>query len=187
MLSQIALHPTDPAQIALAYVQGGQGLLFSSDGGRSFALRCGAAVSSSFTKSRAPLWLTSGGEVLLGTFEGLVRGSAGGCGFGTHDGLAGLQVADFVRDPRDAAVTFAATANARDGRATGLVRLGADGALTPLGASDTGSDQQPGVSMNRIGVTPLPEGGLRFYASARTRTASTTPSSATRTMKERPG
>jgi hypothetical protein len=166
LFSEIALHPTDPDRIALAYVQGGQGLLFSSDGGHSFGLRCGSAVSSSFTKSRAPLWLTSGGEALLGTFEGLVRGSAAGCGFGTDDALAGLQVADFARDPRDAAVTFLATANARDGRATGLVRLGAEGVLTALGASDTGSEQQAAVSMNRLGVVARAEGGLRFYASA---------------------
>lgn len=166
VFSEIALHPTDPDRIALAYVQGGQGLLFSSDGGHSFALRCGAAVSSSFTKSRAPLWLTSDGEALLGTFEGLVRGSAEGCGFGTDSELSGLQLADFARDPRDAAVTFAVTANARDGRATGLVRLGGGGAFTPLGASDAGSEQEPPVSMNRLGIAPLPDGGLRFYASA---------------------
>jgi hypothetical protein len=166
VLSEIALHPTDPDRIALAYVQGGQGLLFSSDGGRSFALRCGAAVSSSFTKSRAPLSLTSDGETLLGTFEGLVRGSAEGCGFGTEGELAGLQVADFARDPRDAAVTFMATANARDGRATGLVRLGEGRVLTALGASDAGSEQQPAVSMNRLEVAARADGGLRFYASA---------------------
>lgn len=166
LFSEIALHPTDPDRIALAYVQGGQGLLFSSDGGHSFALRCGSAVSSSFTKSRAPLWLTSGGEALLGTFEGLVRGSAEGCGFATDAALAGLQVADFARDPRDAAVTFAATANARDGRATGLVRLDPGGALRALGASDTSSEQQAAVSMNRLGVVARADGGLRFYASA---------------------
>jgi len=151
--------------MVLAYVQGGQGLLFSDDGGLHFALRCGAAVSSSFTKSRAPLWLTSDGAALLGTFEGLVRGSAEGCGFGMDDGLAGLQVADFARDPRDAAVTFVATANARDGQATGLGRLDPGGTFTPLGASDTGSAEQLEVSMNRLGVAQRADAGLRFYAS----------------------
>src|SRR5688572_26065384 len=91
ILSQLALHPTDPNRMVLAYVQGGQGLLFSQDGGRSFALRCGAAVSASFTRSRVPLLLTDNGEALLGTFEGLVRGGADGCGFGDDAGLQGLQ------------------------------------------------------------------------------------------------
>src|SRR5262245_34122552 len=166
--SEIALHPSDPDRIVLAYVNGGQGLLFSNDGGHSFALRCGAAVSSSFTKSRAPLLLTNDGEALLGTFEGLVQGNADGCGFGMDPSLVGLQIADFVHDPRDAAVMFLATANASNGQATGLVRRGADGAFTRLGgdtaeASDGGL---PEVSMNRLGVATLPDGGPRFYASA---------------------
>lgn len=166
VFSEIALHPSDPDRIVLAYVQGGQGLLFSNDGGQSFALRCGSALSSSFTKSRAPLASSADGQTLLGTFEGLVSGSADGCGFASDPALAGLQVADFARDPRDPAVTFAATANALEGRATGLVRRNADGSFTPLGADDTGSDDQPGVAMNRLGITLRPDGGLRFYASA---------------------
>jgi hypothetical protein len=172
VLSQLALHPTDPNRIVLAYVQGGQGLLFSEDGGQSFALRCGAAVSASFTKSRVPLLLTADGEALLGTFEGLVRGGADGCGFGDDAGLQGLQVADFAPHPTDPSIAFIATANASDGRATGLVRRDADGTFTSLGASDTPNAESgvsaPGaaVSMNRLGVAALSGGGLRFYASA---------------------
>ncbi|HTV19813.1 MAG TPA: hypothetical protein VMG12_14105 [Polyangiaceae bacterium] len=172
VFSEIALHPTDRTRIVLSYVQGGQGLLFSNDGGLTFSLRCGAAVSSSFTKSRAPLWQTSDGEALLGTFEGLVHGRSDGCGFGMDEALTGLQVADFARDPRDASVTYLATANATDGQVTGLVRLGADGMLTPLGSNDTASATSGndgaglGASMNRLAVAVRPDGGLRFYASA---------------------
>jgi hypothetical protein len=172
VLSQLALHPTDANRIVLAYVQGGQGLLFSEDGGRSFALRCGAAISASFTKSRVPLLLTADGEALLGTFEGLVRGDAGGCGFGDDAGLQGLQVADFAPHPTDPSIAFIVTANASDGRATGLLRRDADGTLTPLGASGTSSAESgvsasgAAISMNRLGLAVLPGGGLRFYASA---------------------
>jgi hypothetical protein len=172
LLSQLALHPTDPNRIVLAYVQGGQGLLFSKDGGRSFALRCGAAVSASFTKSRVPLLLTANGEALLGTFEGLVRGGADGCGFGDDLGLQGLQVADFAPHPTDPSLTFIVTANASDGRATGLMRRDADGTFTSLAASDTPGAESgvsapaAAISMNRLGLAALPGGGLRFYASA---------------------
>ena len=165
VLSEVALHPTDRDRIVLSYAQGGQGLLFSADGGHTFALRCGAAVSSSFTKSRAPLWLTSDGAALLGTFEGLVRGRSDGCGFGRDESLSGLQVADFARDPRDATVSYLATANASDGRRTGLVRVDPDGSFTALGADDTSGGEGALVSMNRLGVAALSDGGLRFYAS----------------------
>ncbi len=166
ILSQLALHPTDPSRIVLAYAQGGQGLLFSNDGGLSFRLRCGAAVSESFTKSRAPLLLAEDGETLLGTFEGLVRGGSDGCNFRDDVGMAGLQVADFAPHPTDPSIAFVATANPSDGRATGLIRRGSDGTFTRLGASDTGSDGSPSMAMNRLGVAPLPDAGLRFYASA---------------------
>jgi hypothetical protein len=172
VLSQLALHPTDPDRIVLAYVQGGQGLLFSEDGGRSFALRCGAAVSASFTKSRVPLLLTADGEVLLGTFAGLVRGGDDGCDFGDDADLQGLQVADFAAHPTDSAIAFIATANASNGRATGLIRRDADGTFTALGASDTPgaesglSSPSTEPSMNRLGLAALPGGGLRFFASA---------------------
>jgi hypothetical protein len=167
LFSQLALHPTDPNRIVLAYVQGGQGLLFSEDGGQTFSLRCGAAVSSSFTRSRVPLLVTGDGETLLGTFEGLVRGGSDGCGFGDDADLRGLQVADFVPHPTDPEVAFVATANSTDGRATGLVRRNADGSFTALTPpSDAGVAGSASVSMNRLGVTVRPDGGLRFYASA---------------------
>ncbi|MEO8184990.1 MAG: hypothetical protein ABI895_39795 [Deltaproteobacteria bacterium] len=168
IFSALALHPTDPNRIVLAYVWGGQGLLFSNDGGRSFSLRCGAAVSSSFTKSRLPLVLTEDGETLLGTFEGLVRGGVDGCGFADDVDLVGLQIADFAPHPTDPKVTFLATANASDGRrATGLVRRNGDGTFSELGSSsDAGAAENARVSINRLAVGGRAEGGLRFYASA---------------------
>lgn len=167
IFSALALDPTDPNRIVLAYVWGGQGLLFSNDGGRSFSLRCGAAVSRSFTKSRLPLVLTLDGETLLGTFEGLVRGGSDGCGFSADVALAGLQIADFAPHPTDPKITFLATANASDGRATGLVRRNGDGTFSELGSSnDAGAAEQARVSINRLAVAERAEGGLRFYASA---------------------
>jgi hypothetical protein len=166
VFSQLALHPTDPNRMVLAYMQGGQGLLFSNDGGRSFGLRCGAAVSAAFTKSRVPLLITEDGETLLGTFEGLVRGGSDGCGFGDDVGMSGLQVADFAPHPTDPRLAFVITANATDGRATGLLRRNADGTFSELGsAGDAGAAQSVDISMNRLGVAGRPEGGLRFYAS----------------------
>jgi hypothetical protein len=167
LFSQLALHPTDPSRIVLAYVQGGQGLLFSDDGGQSFALRCGAAISTSFTRSRVPLMITRDGETLLGTFEGLVRGGSDGCGFGDDTEMRGLQVADFAPHPTDPAIAFVATANATDGRATGLLRRNADGTFTALTqAGDAGVAGSASIAMNRLGVAVRPDGGLRFYASA---------------------
>ncbi|HWO14442.1 MAG TPA: hypothetical protein VNN80_33280, partial [Polyangiaceae bacterium] len=166
LLSQLALHPTDPGWMALAYVQGGQGLLFSSDGGRSFALRCGAAVSPSFTRSRSPLAMTVDGALLLGTFDGLVQGGADGCGFaGDADvGLAGVQIADFAPHPSDPAISFIATANPSAGARTGIVRREADGSLFALGANDT--DSESALAMTRLAVAALPDGRLRFVATA---------------------
>lgn len=170
VFSELALHPTDPNRMVLAYVWGGQGLLFSNDGGRSFSLRCGAAVSSSFTKSRSPLLVTADGETLLGTFSGLVRGGSDGCGFGDAEDLTGFRVSDFAPHPSDPGVTFLATVNASDGRASDLVRRNADGTYIALGpvhqAGDAGAAESPGVSMNRLRVVARAGGGLRFYASA---------------------
>jgi len=175
IFTQLALHPTDPSRMVLAYAQGGQGLLFSSDGGESFSLRCGAAVSASFTKSRAPLALTADGEVLLGTFGGLVRGSADGCGFADDAELAGLQVADVAPHPSDPTLTFLATANPVDGARTGLVRRNADGSFTALGASDGPSPEHAAIAMNRLAVATLPDGRLRFVATALAEDASGEP------------
>jgi hypothetical protein len=171
IFSQLALHPSDPNRIVLAYAQGGQGLLFSSDGGRSFALRCGSAVSTSFTRSRLPLMVTADGSTLLGTFAGLVRGGIDGCGFGDDPDFVGLQVADFAPHPSDGALSFLITANATDGRATGLVRREPDGTFTELGRADAARAADAGaadadVSMNRLGIAARADGGLRFYASA---------------------
>jgi hypothetical protein len=166
VFSLLALHPSDPSRLLLAYVQGGQGLLFSDDGGLSFALRCGAAVSASFTKSRAPLLVTGDGTALLGTFEGLVEGRADGCGFGDVPEVSGMQVADLAAHPSDPAVVFLATANAIDGARTGLVRRNADGSFTELGGDDTQSATGAGAALNRLAVVALPGGGLRFIASA---------------------
>ena len=166
IFTQLALHPTDPSRMVLAYAQGGQGLLFSSDGGQAFSLRCGAAVSAAFTKSRAPLALTADGALLLGTFGGLVRGDADGCGFADDAELAGLQVADVAPHPGDPTITFLATANPIDGARTGLVRRNADGSFTPLGQSDSPSPEHAGIAMNRLVVAALPDGRLRFVATA---------------------
>src|SRR5262245_15360591 len=69
LFSALAFHPTDTRRLVLAYAGGGQGLLFSDDGGHHLRLRCGAAIGPGFTKSRLPLALTEDGQTLLGTFD----------------------------------------------------------------------------------------------------------------------
>lgn len=162
VLAELALHPADPDRMVLSYRGGGQGLLFSQDGGQSFQLRCGAAISDAFTQRRAPLHVTSDGVALLGTFQGLVRGGSNGCGFELDSSLSGLQVADFASHPGDPMVTFAATANSASGQPTGLVRLGAGG-LLELPAEEEGTAQP---SITRLRAVARPNGPPRVYASA---------------------
>jgi hypothetical protein len=102
--------------------------------------------------------------VLLGTFGGLVRGGADGCGFADDTEIAGVQVADVAPHPSDPALTFLVTANPLDGARTGLVRRNADGSFSALGASD--GPEHAGIAMNRLAIVALPDGRLRFVASA---------------------
>lgn len=162
VLSELALHPTDPRHVVLAYAGGGQGLLFSDDGGHHFRLRCGAAVGRSFTKSRSPLALTHDGQLLLGTFEGLLRGAADGCGFGVAPELAGKGVADIAADPRSGDILYLAV---RDGEGSMLVRREADGASRELRERDDRDAGQSSWLIDRVRVAALPDGGLRFYTS----------------------
>src|SRR6185295_13332331 len=71
LLSRIALHPSDPNLIALSYEEGGQGLLYSRDGGQHFALRCGSSISSSFTNGGHPMAFGGDGRLLIGFFTGM--------------------------------------------------------------------------------------------------------------------
>jgi len=158
IFSSLALHPTDASRLVLAYAGGGQGLLFSDDGGRHFRLRCGSAVGPAFTKSRLPLALTHDGQTLLGTFDGLLRGSADGCGFGVAPELPAGIVADFAADPLLGDVLYVA-------EGAGLSRRGRDGSLTALrerGAPDAG---EATWLVDRVRVAALPGDGRRLYTS----------------------
>lgn len=161
LLSGLALHPTQAERMVLSYRGGGQGLLYSKDGGASFQMRCGAAISDAFTRSRAPLHLTQDGTTLLGTFQGLIRGGADGCSFDLEPSLSGLQVADFARHPEDPAVTFVATANSASGQPAGLVERDAQGRFRLLAASET-----PETSITRLKAVARPGKAPRLYASA---------------------
>ncbi len=159
VLSALALHPFDAARLVLAYAGGGQGLLFSDDGGHHFRLRCGSAVGPGFTKTRLPLAVTSDGQTLLGTYDGLLRGGVDGCGFGVAPELPGSTIADFAADPLTGDVLYVAV---NEPRGSTLLRRERDGVLTELRERD---GPEAGWSVDRVRAVALPGGALRFYTS----------------------
>jgi hypothetical protein len=166
LLSRIALHPSDPNIIVLSYEEGGQGLLYSRDGGQHFALRCGGSINPSFTHNGRPIALGGDGRLLIGFFTGMTQDDGSGCGWNEPmAALSGVQVADFAPHPADPRVTFLATANPSQGQRTGVFRRDADGSIESIGVSDTGSSGSAEFYATRLAVVALPGGGLRFYES----------------------
>lgn len=154
-MADIALHPSNPDVVVVHYLNGGTGLLYSSDAGRSFRLLCALAIHKD--KPSGPMAIADDGHVLVGIFRGLWEDSGAGCGWSLAPPLEGRWITDVQVDPASAAI-LAITGNGGDGAMNGVVRREGPGRWTDLGVREP-------VGLTRLRVTKTPA-GLRLYTSA---------------------
>lgn len=137
-LSDVAIHPSDPSVIALRYENALGGMMFSTDGGKTFRVRPALTFTKYGLRENVPLLLTKDGSVVLGTTEGLLRTTAQGCDPKNESGgeswIGGLAL-----HPKDPAVAFFVTGDGFGTQRAGLWRRDAAGAASPLGANDSAS------------------------------------------------
>ena len=156
-LIQLDLHPANPDVMVLRYENGGDGLLYSRDGGKTFRMLCASAIDSMLRRS-GPIRVAGDGVVFMGVFEGLWQDDGRGCGWSKDAGLDGRWVTDIARHPMEPEVMFAVTSNGDEGAANGMWRRAADGTWSELGTRED-------ILLNRLHVASI-AGGLRFYAGA---------------------
>src|SRR5688572_19249737 len=99
--ADIALHPSNPDVMVVRYINGGSGLLYTSDGGKSFRLLCASAIARD--KPNGPTAIASDGRVLIGTFNGMWQDDGQGCSWSTVAPAQGRWITDFAVDPSNPA------------------------------------------------------------------------------------
>lgn len=139
----------------MRYENGGDGLLYSDDGGASFRLLCGSAIAPGFRRGGA-IHVASDRHVLMGAFDGLWEDDGRGCAWTRVAALEGLWVNDIVAHPTNPDVTFAITSSG--GKKNGVLRRDKSGKWTDLGSKAE-------ILIGRLHVVQHGS-GLRFYESA---------------------
>ncbi len=133
LLVQLAMHPTDPGVMALRYVNGQDGALFTTDGGANWTLLCGSAMFD-LSVHRSALAMTSDGLALMGAFTGLWHDDGHACGWTEEPQFDGQWVDGFATDPLDPTVTYAVTSSG--GKLNGVFRRAAGGSWADFGTKD---------------------------------------------------
>ena len=150
---QVLIHPAQPQRIAVRYENNGGGLIWSDDGGETFALSCGGAIGSDVRTSSAVM--AGDGRLWLASFDGLIADDRSACGWTFDPGLQGRWVVDVAAHPSDPDVVFAATGVASGDNA--IYRSERGGPFEPIGVPDA-------LRVTRLRVVQH-AGGLRFVQS----------------------
>jgi hypothetical protein len=155
-MADIAVHPSNPDVMVVRYLNGGTGLLYTTDGGNNFRLLCASAISSD--KQTGPIAITNDGPLLMGEFNGLWIDDGKGCGWSKAAPLAGRWITDLAVDPADETRTIAVTGNGDPGSQNGISRRDAAGDWTEVGS-------RAPVTITRVRITKAGN-ALRIYESA---------------------
>src|SRR5690349_3808858 len=131
---QLAMHPSDPNVMAVRYAYGGEGHVFTNDGGKTWKLICNTAVYASPTTRVFATIMSDDGTTTTGTFSGMWHDDGHACGWSNVPKYDGVWVAALALDPSDPSITYAATASG--GELNGLLRRAANGTWTDLGVKD---------------------------------------------------
>lgn len=134
-LVQVALHPSNPNRMVVRYRYSGEGLFYSDDAGKTWRLLCGQAIEASFA-SAGPIAMTDDGTVLMGVFDGLWEGVAGGCIWTKVPLFEGIWVSDVEIDPTNPSAAFAVTGANTAGAMNGVARRDPSGSWSQLGSTD---------------------------------------------------
>lgn len=135
----VAVDPRDPARWVLTYAGGGNGLVLSTDDGRSGRLLCSDAMFSESAYHPAPdevRWLPSG-DLLVASSQGLWRNDGTGCGWQREPAFGSEWVRGLAPHPHEPNLLFAA-AQTLDGGRDRLVRRNGDGSRDTLLELDEG-------------------------------------------------
>lgn len=163
-VAQFAAQPDDPDVMVLRHEYGGEGLIFTRDGGVNWQLMCGSALQPTGltqTLSRlGPVAFDADGVLHMGTFGGLLRDDATGCAWTSESTFADQWVSDVTRHPTDASILFAITSSGGEGKMNGVYRR--DGATAQWKALGT----QDAILISRLFVVELGGGKLRLYEGA---------------------
>jgi hypothetical protein len=167
-LVSIAQHPTDPKVMVVQYEDGLGGLLFSRDGGETFQIHPSTAFTEYGTRGYVPALLLGDGKLLLGLTDGLVVDDGQGCAI-EHEEMARTWITDLARHPTDASVSFVLTSGTRsDGSRTGIWLRAANGTISALAGTDTGTEMgtpaygKPLFFTKSLRVLARPQNTLRF-------------------------
>ena len=163
-LVKIAPRPPGSKVVALASMNGGNGLVYSRDGGETFSALCTRIATAVVETSRGPdpvfmpsfetLIVTHDERVLVGSFHGLWIDDGHGCGWELLPEMRSY-VSVLVHDPLDPKIIYGATATG-GGADNGIFRFNEDGSFDVVGATDT-------YPIYSLKVVELPGGGRRFY------------------------
>lgn len=160
---QLAVHPSDANVMTLRYQFGGDGLVFSRDGGASWQTLCTSALEASGLE-RPPSRLGSivfgaDGKLYMGVFGALLESDPSGCTWSTVAPFDGKWVSDVTRLWSDPSVLFAVTSSGGESEMNGVYRKVGAAGWEALGA-------QEAILLSRLHAVELAGGGLRLYESA---------------------
>jgi hypothetical protein len=157
-LVQLVMHPTDPKVMAVRYMNGGDGIFLTHDGGKSWSLLCDAALFDPVQTKSGPLAIAGDGTTLMGVFSGMWHDDGRGCGWSNEPKYDHEWIADFALDPLDPNILYSVTSTAGTGKVNGVVRRDASGAWSDLGV-------KADLLITRLHVVAHGK-GRRFYMGA---------------------
>lgn len=156
---QVHIHPKDPNQLVVRYGAASEGLLFSSDAGRTFRAMCSTAISSELDRlSRsgniysANLVMDGAGKLLFFSIRSTYGGDPTGCTWAKQPELEGKWVTGMRPDPLVEGESLAVVVTFVDPKGGGeamadVMRRSADGSwsvVAPLRPHVTGQQVIPG-------------------------------------------
>lgn len=179
VISSLAQHPTDPSVLALLYDSGFGGVLYSADGGKTFRIRPALTATTYGLTEQDPVAITSTGNVLVGSMNGLLESDQHGCGATLNATVGEAAVNALAMHPRDASVMFFVSSNAENGAREGIWKRAADGTVTPTGPATQSNAARFYVSSMRVVEQASATDKLRFIQTGtRYGATSSAPSSA---------
>ncbi|HET6338999.1 MAG TPA: hypothetical protein VFG30_37525 [Polyangiales bacterium] len=155
-MADIAVHPSKPDVMVLRYVNGGTGLLYTTDGGQNFRLLCASAIDTD--KPTGPITISGDGRVLMGEFDGLWQDNGEGCEWSKPAPLENRWITDLAADPANEARVLAVSGNGDPGAKNGISRRDESGQWTDVGSRDE-------INVTRVRATKT-SSGVRIYESA---------------------
>jgi hypothetical protein len=173
-IAEILTHPTDPDVIVARYGKPGSnkgaGLLFSSDGGKTFQASCadfitvGMTLSSSDSLYKSNVHIDGTGQLFTsGSTDELFVGDATGCTFEHEPGFQDTRAVSFAADPADPGALYAFVSRRKDPEKARsyVVRRDAAGRWSEIAEVHDGRGTNDDVNGADLIVAKSPSGSLR--------------------------